>query len=490
MRKLLKDPRFLLVLIILLAGFLRLYRIDVLMRFVWDESRDMMAVRNIIVNRDITFFGPFNEIDGRTDFFGVFHYYLILPALWLANFDPVGPAIFTALLGTTAVALAYYWVSRWEDKSVALTVAAVLAVSPLAVDFNRWPWNPNTISFFAMLYLIVLYYFRKAAKKSRRKTVMIFIAGVLLGLLFQLHYFTIALAGSLIPIIYLERNKTTWLHLALFALGFILPNLTFVIFDLTHEGFYRKILFESFAGESKQKLVSVSLPLLIFAPIQYLAFITRELMASAILGIGVLLAWIVYAFKRTASFLKNRQYVEEVQLIFSWLLFLLIPILFSGVVDEYHSMGLWLSFAFAIVYAAKKLMGAYWSRFVLVLILGLLLSNNINREPTIMENAPRLAEVARAISDDAAASQYQNVNMASFIDSDTRSIRFRYFLENNGLDILGVDDYLSTDTLYVVSPSPWEVTRSQPAWELSNFREAEAEKIWQDEEWNLYRAQR
>lgn len=124
-----------LLFIFLLAAFLRLYRIDELMRFLWDEGRDMLAIRNIIVNRDLTLFGPFNEIAGHKDFFGVFHYYLMLPSLWLANFNPVGPAVFTALLGSAAVLLNYYWLRGFTKEKTALTVSAVLALSPLSVHF-------------------------------------------------------------------------------------------------------------------------------------------------------------------------------------------------------------------------------------------------------------------------------------------------------------------------------------------------------------------
>ena len=225
MIKVVSHPLFLLGVIVLLGAFLRLYRIDVLQRFLWDESRDMSAVRNIIVNKDITFFGPFNEIDGQKDFFGVFHYYLILPALWIASFDPIGPAIFTALLGTATIGLAYFWISRWEQTSVALAASALLAVSPLAVRFTRWAWNPNTIGFFAVLYLLALYYFRKKPRYT-----VIFIAGFVLGLLFQLHYFTIALGASILPVFYLQYKQVGIKQLIPFFLvfigAFVLPNLT------------------------------------------------------------------------------------------------------------------------------------------------------------------------------------------------------------------------------------------------------------------------
>lgn len=58
--------------IFLLAVFLRSYHLELKMRFIWDEGRDMIAIHNMIVNRKLTLFGPYNEIDRKKDFFGFF----------------------------------------------------------------------------------------------------------------------------------------------------------------------------------------------------------------------------------------------------------------------------------------------------------------------------------------------------------------------------------------------------------------------------------
>ncbi len=480
---------FILSFILLIAAFLRLYRIDVLMRFIWDEGRDMLAIRNIIVNHDLTLFGPFNEVAGHKDFFGVFHYYLMLPSLWLANFNPVGPAVFTALLGVVAIGLTYYWLENWLDKKTALTICALLAVSPLVVRFNQWGWNPNSVGFFAIIYLIALQQFQKQKNKSQ-KYFWIGVAGLFLGLLFQLHYFTIAL---IVPafLIFLQRYKKNWLEVFIFFSAFILPNLTFLIFDLTHAGFYRKIVLESFVGNSNQKFFIFSLKNLIIGPLQYLFDVSSKFLSSKILGLGLTITWIFYSWKilneEKINYQNDKKINEKSQLILAWLFFLLFTSFFPSLLNDYHSAVLWPSLAIALVFTLQKIFKKYWLIVITFLLIWLIYSNHFWRQPDWQENMPQLRDVSLAIASDAKKQTTPNINIASLVDPETRGIRFRYFIIHAGQNLLGFDDYPKSEILYAITPHSWQETIKNPAWELDTFREASATAIWNNEEWTVFR---
>ena len=64
-----RKKLFFLFLIVVISIFVRFYHLDIKMRFIWDEGRDMMAIHRIVADKNITLFGPFNEIDGKKDFF-------------------------------------------------------------------------------------------------------------------------------------------------------------------------------------------------------------------------------------------------------------------------------------------------------------------------------------------------------------------------------------------------------------------------------------
>ncbi len=480
MQKQTKKEYLILGLILLTAAFLRLYRIDVLMRFIWDEGRDMLAIRNIIVNHDLTLFGPFNEIAGHKDFFGVFHYYLMLPALWLANFDPTSPAIFTALLGVVTIGLIYVWLKKWQDQNTALAITAIMAVSPLTVRFNQWAWNPNTVGFFAIIYLLALQSYQKGRNKW-----WLALAGLSLGLLFQLHYFTIALSLAA-GLIFFGEKKKNWQAWFLFVITFVLPNLTFLIFDLTHAGFYRQIVYQSFFGQSGQKFVVFSWQGFLLGPFQYLLDISSKFLGSQILGFGLAIAWIFQVWQN----LKVKKVDEKTQLIIAWIFFLLFTSFFPKLLDDYHSAVLWPSLAIALVLTLQQIFSKHWPIMIGCLLIWLIYANRFWRVPNWQENMPKIRAAALAIAEDAKQQNEPKINVASLVDPETRGIRFRYFIINAKQNLLGFDDYPQTQILYAITPHSWEETIKNPAWELNTFRQASAAAIYSDGEWTVFRVKK
>lgn len=480
-----------LLVLLSLAAFLRLFRIESLMRFIWDEGRDMIAIREIIVHRNLTLFGPFNEAAGKMDFFGVFHYYLMLPALWIAHFNPVGPAIFTALLGVAAVGLTYVWCKQWLSKSQALIITGFMALSPLVVQFNRWPWNPNTTGFFGILFLLSLQRWNK-----RPTYFMAAVGGILLGLLFQLHYFTISLGAAALVTWYWQnvlflKQKVT--HAVIFTLAVILPNLTFVLFDLTHEGFYRNILFKSFNySSSSQQLFEVNPVQMLLGFPTYILDVSTKFMGNQLLGYFLTLIFTVWLLRSLHAFWQTKTVTESFQLSIAWIIFLIITAFFPSLRDEYHSACLWIAFPVALVelvspWAQKQSKSAL---AVVVVVSGLFLiyANHLFRPPSNYENMPRVRAASLAAAQD--AQNKSEVNVASFVDANTRATRFRYFLINENIKLLDVDSYPQTKVLYVISPNNWEETRKNPAWELDTFRSLPAEQLWHDGSWWVYRVEK
>jgi hypothetical protein len=476
-----------LLLLTLLAGFLRLYKIEALMRFIWDEGRDMLAIRNIIVNHDLTLFGPFNEIGGGKDFFGVFHYYLMLPALLIANFNPLGPAVWTALLGVAAVVLTYFWTKNWLGEKIALGVTGLMATSPLVVYYVRWPLNPNTTGFFGVLYLLSL-----QAWRARPRWWLSFLAGLLVGLLFQLHYFTIALAPAAF-LVFFWQAKLTWrqklVHCLLLSLGWLLPNLSFVIFDLTHEGFYRKILIDLFVVEQPTQF-SLGSPLLWpLTALDYLWDISHKFMSNFWLGGVTFLVFLVWWGRTLQKGFSLKKADESFQLAISWLVFLLITALLPGLKDDYHSAVLWVAIPTSLLVTTKvwwqKLNGFRQTVLLLIIVVFLSFQNQLWRSPTWQENMPLIRSAAGAIAEDARGKT--NLNIASFVDPDTRATRFRYFVINSGVTLLTINEYPQADVLYIITPHPWEETRKNPAWELETFRQGATKLIWQADGWTVFK---
>lgn len=181
------NPNILLVLVIALASFLRLYGIQDYMTFLGDEGRDVLVVYNILHGK-LTLLGPTASVGGF--FLGPIYYYFMAPFLWLFNYNPVGPAIMVALFGVATIYLLYRFSSEFFNKKVGLLAAFLYSISPIVIAYSRSSWNPNLMPFFSLASLYVLY---KGIRSNNWK--LFLLTGFLLGISMQLHYLTFFLGA-------------------------------------------------------------------------------------------------------------------------------------------------------------------------------------------------------------------------------------------------------------------------------------------------------
>src|SRR5262245_60400749 len=117
-----QKSTWILIGIVILAAFMRLYRISEYMTFLGDEGRDVLIAKGILEG-NLTFLGPRSSAG---DFFlGPAYYYMITPFLGLFGLDPVGPAVMVALVSTATVVLIYIVAKKFFDVRAALFASAL-----------------------------------------------------------------------------------------------------------------------------------------------------------------------------------------------------------------------------------------------------------------------------------------------------------------------------------------------------------------------------
>jgi 4-amino-4-deoxy-L-arabinose transferase-like glycosyltransferase len=230
-----QKTTWILIGIVILAAFMRLYRISDYMTFLGDEGRDVLIAKSIIEG-NLTFLGPRSSAG---DFFlGPAYYYMITPFLWLFKLDPVGPAVMVALVSVATVVLIYIVAKKFFDTRAALFAAALYAVSPLVLRYSHSSWNPNVLPFFALLMLYMTF---KAIASARPWKYFLF-SGFLLGINMQLHYLAIFLAIIMFLYIFfaewLMNNRIklfeTIKHYLLVLVGFLIGFSPFIAFEVRH----------------------------------------------------------------------------------------------------------------------------------------------------------------------------------------------------------------------------------------------------------------
>lgn len=238
LKKFLKK-NWLLISILILASFLRLYRINDYMEFLGDQSRDVLIIRDFLKNGNLFFIGPQTSIGNM--YLGPLFYYLIAPALLLSNFNPIGPAIFIALINIATILLVYLIGKKWFSKSAGLASAFLFAISPVAIKYSNFIWNPNIMAFFSLLFV----YFFFEGFRTKKYKYFIF-ASLSFVMVMNSHYLGLALLPFiglywLINLIKFIKTKSSqlkpYLINTLFAvLVFVLSLTPQVLFDIKHEG--------------------------------------------------------------------------------------------------------------------------------------------------------------------------------------------------------------------------------------------------------------
>lgn len=224
-----KIKYLVLIFVILLTAFTHLYGIGYTYIFQNDEGRDALIAYKMIESGKPVLLGPETSVGNM--YLGPFYYYLIVPSLIISKLDPVGPAVFVAILGILTTYLIFLIGKKSYNYWVGIIAALFYALSPIMVHHSRSSWNPNVLPLFTALLLLL---------PNLKKPIWQLSFGFLVGIIFQLHYVALILPGLMFLGAIFEyvrkRNFKSCIHFSLLTLlGFMISSSPFWLFELRHE---------------------------------------------------------------------------------------------------------------------------------------------------------------------------------------------------------------------------------------------------------------
>ena len=155
----------LLFLILVLAFFVRVYRIEDLLGFYYDQGRDALVIWRLWHEGKFFLIGPVTGLSGI--FLGPLYYYIIAPIYLLSAGSPILPAVFLAFTATVASFLLYYLGWKFHSRPTGIIAATIGAFSYFIVLAGRWLSNPTLILLSSMLLLLSMW---KVVSYERRAT--------------------------------------------------------------------------------------------------------------------------------------------------------------------------------------------------------------------------------------------------------------------------------------------------------------------------------
>lgn len=176
-------PTLLLAGIILIGIFLRTYQFEEWMVFNPDQARDAFLVKEMLEGGEWPLLGPQS---GNTEFkLGPFFYYLEFFSAKIFGLTPAILAYPDLLLSILSILLLFIFLGKYFSKNITLALTFLYAVSFFMVYYSRFAFNPNSIQFYALLFILSLFEILDGGKKE--KLTWSITLGLSVGMGIQLH---------------------------------------------------------------------------------------------------------------------------------------------------------------------------------------------------------------------------------------------------------------------------------------------------------------
>jgi len=227
---------FPIIIVLIIAAFLRLYKISDYMTFLGDEGRDALVWLRMVYKGKFTLIGPTTSIGNM--YLGPLYYYLMLPFFLLFGLSPVGPSVGVALFSLATIFLIWYVGREWFGELTGLLASFLYAISPVVIFYSRSSWNPNVMPFFSLMVVVGIWNFWE-----KNNYFWLPIIGISLSFAVQSHYLGLLLIPlfCLFWVLALFRSRKlgllkrflffSFLCLLIF---FVLTILPLVWFDIRH----------------------------------------------------------------------------------------------------------------------------------------------------------------------------------------------------------------------------------------------------------------
>jgi 4-amino-4-deoxy-L-arabinose transferase-like glycosyltransferase len=476
-------------LILIVASVCRLYKIDQYMTFLGDEGRDVIIVRNIFVELHPPLIGPGTSIGNM--YLGPLYYYMMAPALLLANFSPVGPAVQIAILGIITVWFVW-WVGRlWFSKKAGLIAAGLYAISPTIIVYSRSSWNPNIMPFIALLCICSIWKVWKDHKMG-----WLIVLGISFACVLQSHYLGLLLTPTLFIFWFLtflsvrktDLNKKFTKDSIIGIVIFFLLMSPLLIFDIRHNWENTRAMYTFFT--MRQTTVSIKpwnaipkLPQmlnLLDSSVLAAKNMTASAVASVVIAIAILWTFVGNYLKK-----KNFKIRPEYWLIISWIGFGLIGfgLYKQNIYDHYFGFVFAVPFLLIGIFISTLLSDGKILKLLGVILLGYLIvvnliNNPLRKEPNKL--LQRTIDVSKVIEK---YSGGQPFNLAVIADNNYEAA-YEYFLMKDNYPVMDIDAQITstiTNQLFAVCeliPVAKCDPTHNPKAQVANFGWSKIENSW------------
>ncbi len=237
-REVKEHPVVCVFLFVILASalFFRVYRVDAILGFYYDQGRDAQVIWDFWHKGKMFLIGPTTGIAGI--FRGPWYYWLIAPFYLIGGGDPGFPAVFLSVTTIVAVVFVYIIAAKAADRPTGVFAAAIAGLSYYLLLASRWLSNPTPMLLISMLLIFSMFLVMEGKKWAW------LLIGFLIGMAMQfgsaaeVFYFPAVVIFAIWQRKNLGSKKIMIASIFLIFLAFV-PQ---IVFDLIHHGILRNAI--------------------------------------------------------------------------------------------------------------------------------------------------------------------------------------------------------------------------------------------------------
>lgn len=446
--------------VLMIAAFVRFYKIDQYMTFLGDEGRDVFVVRDMLIGRKFTLLGPGTSIGNM--YLGPLYYYMMLAPLAIFNFSAVGPAVQIAVLGVFTVGLLWWSGRQWFGRVPALLVSLLYSLSPTVITYSRSSWNPNIMPFFALLSIYGIW---KVWRFGYWRWLIVTV--VSFAFVLNSHYLGLLLLPTLgLFFIFSKKTSEAKRYILISIFSFLILMSPLFLFDLRHNWSNFKAIALFFTDRQTTVNLKAYKAIPNIWPIW--VDINSSLLTGKNMQIGTLSAFVLAA---AMIWLATTKPSKDFWLLVSWLGFGLLGL---GLYKQHiydHYYGFLFPAPFLLLgFITEKT--KYKSIPLLVLLLIPIILNSPLRYPPNNQLA-HTREISKFITD---KSQGQPFNLA-LVAKRNYDRGYVYFLDLEKAPYYTIHQKLA-DQLFVICEDSDCQPINNPLWEIAAFGWAKIDSQW------------
>lgn len=247
---------------------IRLYNLEKVVNFSMDQGTTFLKLFDIWLTKKIPLIGPessLKAINGLSFFHGPWVYYLLLPLALIDRWNPLSASYLFIFLNLLALIFLYKIIVKRFGLFVALTFCLIYSLDFINIRYSQFAWNPNFLIFTSSFILGLFFIINNMNFKK-----ISFLFGLLFGFSLSFHYLSLLL---FLPFCgFWILNKSRNFSFKFLFLGFLIPLIPQLVFELRHNFYNLRIIFLVFSGKGSNS-ISWPFPIhyfLIFLPFFYL----------------------------------------------------------------------------------------------------------------------------------------------------------------------------------------------------------------------------